>query len=66
MNRYTRAQKLLLAIELPFGLMIVILNVASAFGASEPAKDLFVLVGMCAFLIGIGWATWTWVRKPRS
>jgi len=66
MNRYTRAQKLLFAIGLPFGLMIVVLNVASAFGASESTKDKIVLVGMCAFLIGLGWATWIWVRKPRG
>lgn len=66
MNRYTRAQKLLFAIGLPLGLMIVVLNVASAFGASKPAKDLIVLVGMCAFCIGIGWATWTWVRKHKG
>lgn len=64
MKRYARAQKLLFAIGLPFGLTIVVLNVGSAFGASESAKDKIVLVGMCAFLIGLGWATWTWVRKP--
>ena len=66
MDRYTRARKLLLAIGLPLGLMIVILNLASAFGASERAKNLIVLTGICAFLIGIGWATWTSVRKPKG
>lgn len=66
MKRYTRGQKLLLPIGLPLGFTIVILNVSSALGASEATKDKIVLVGMCAFLIGVGWATWASFRKPRS
>lgn len=43
MKRYTRGQKLLFATALPFSLSIVILNVSSALGASEPTKDKIVL-----------------------
>lgn len=66
MNRYTRGQRLLLAVGLPFGLTIVILNVSSALGASESTKDKIVLVGMCALLVGVGWMVWNLFRKPGS
>ena len=65
-DRYTRGQKLILAIGLPFGLTILAVNISSALGASEPIKDNIVLAGMSAFLIGLGWAAWTWVRRPRG
>jgi hypothetical protein len=64
-DRYTRGQKLILAIGLPFGLTILAVNISGALGASESIKDNIVLAGMSVFLIGLGWATWTWVRKPR-
>lgn len=66
MKRYTRGQKLLFAIGLPLGLTIVILNISSALGASESTKDKIVLLGMCAFVGGLGLAIWTSVRKPRG
>jgi hypothetical protein len=66
MKRYTRGQKLILAIGLPFGLTILAVNISSALGAPEPIKDNIVLVGISAFLIGLGWAAWTLVRKPRD
>ena len=66
MGRYTRGQKLALMIGLPFGLTIVAVNIGSALGASERLKDNIVLVGMSAFLFGLGWAAWTWLREPRD
>ena len=57
MKRYTRRQTLILAIGLPFGLTILAVNIGSALGASEPTKDNIILVGIAAFLIGLGWAT---------
>lgn len=66
MKRYTRGQELLFAIGLPLGLTIVILNVSSALGAFESTKDKIVLVEMCAFAIGLGWAIWSSVRKPKG
>lgn len=64
MKRYTRRQKLILALGLPFGVTILAVNFVSALGASEPIKNNIVLAGIIAFLIGIGWAIWTLVRKP--
>jgi len=66
MKRYARSQKLILATGLLFGLTILAVNISSALGASESIKDNVVLVGMSAFLIGLAWAAWTWVRKPRG
>jgi hypothetical protein len=66
MKRYTRGQKLILAIGLPFGLTILAVNISSALGAPEPIKENIALVGISAFLVGLGWAAWTLVRKPRN
>lgn len=66
MGRYTRGQKIALMIGLPFGLTIVAVNISSALGASETVKDKIVLVGISAFLIGLGWAAWTWLREPKG
>ena len=66
MKRYTRGQKLILAIGLPFGLTILAVNFSSALGASESIKDNIVLIGISALLIGLGWAAWAWVRKPKG
>jgi hypothetical protein len=66
MSRYTRRQKLILAVGLPLGVTILAVNFSSAVGASEATKDNIVLAGLIAFLIGIGWAIWTLVRRPKS
>ena len=66
MKRYTRGQAMILAIGLPFGLTILAVNILSALGASESTKDNIVLAGMSAFTIGLGWAIWTLVGKPKG
>lgn len=62
-TRYTRRQKFLLAMALPFGVTILAVNIASALGASESTKDNIVLADVIAFVLAISWAIWTSVRK---
>jgi len=66
MKHLATRQKRILALVMPFGLTVVGVNIGSVLGASESTKDNIVLLGMAAFLIGLGWAIWTLVRKPKG
>lgn len=66
MKRYTRSQVRLLSLAMPIGLTIVVVNVSSALGASEPVKDSIVLIGFFAVLAGLGWTAWTFVRRSKD
>lgn len=63
MKHLTTRQRRILALVMPFGLTVVGVNIGSVLGASEATKDNIVLLGTVAFLVGLGWAIWTLVRK---
>jgi hypothetical protein len=44
-------RRMLFAAALPFGFSFVVLNVASALGASESSKDVIVMAGIAGMLL---------------
>ena len=55
-----------MALGLPFPLLVVVLNVSSALGASERFKDGVVVIGGLATIIGLGVKIWLVVNRRRA
>lgn len=55
-----------IALGIPFPLLVVVLNVSSALGASERFKDGVVVIGGLATIIGLGIKIWFVMNRRRA
>lgn len=56
-------RRMLLAVGFPFGLLVVVLNFASALGASESFKDIVVTLGLIGMLVAPVIVVWRASRQ---
>jgi hypothetical protein len=63
-HRRLPVRRLLFAVGLPFGFLIVVLNFASALGASEWSKHSIVMAGLAGMIVAPVIEVWRAFKDP--